>query len=154
MRSRLLAIALAPFIVGCIATMVWDGVSPLALADQPPTLTRDWIVPAQAIPTTATSIGALVTDGNPPPNTTISVCQLDISVAPGTSAVNITIADQQSTPYYFLQAVPITPTSATQGTTWNNVIRASAPLGCKVFLGGMTVRASAAGATIAVSGRW
>ncbi len=123
-------------------------------ADQPPTMTRDWVIKPQAIPTTATDVGALVTDGNPPPGTNLSVCQLDIAVAPGSSAVNVTIRDNQATPVYFLQAVPITPSSASQGTTWPGIIRASAPLGCKLFLGGMTVQASATGVSIAASGRW
>jgi len=114
---------------------------------------HDWMVHAQAIPTVATDIGYLVTDGNPPIKTTIAVCQMDISVAPGASSVNITIADQQTSPQYFLQAVPITPTSATQGTTWI-AIRSSSLLGCKVFTSGMTIQASASGASIYMTGRW
>jgi hypothetical protein len=123
-------------------------------ADQPSTMMRDWAIKPQAVPTTATDIGTLVTDGNPAPGTTLSVCQLDISVAPGSAAVNVTIRDNQATPIYFLNAVPITPTGASQGTTWPSVIRASAPLGCKLFLNGMTVQASATGVSIAASGRW
>ena len=125
-----------------------------SIADQLPSLTRDWAIKAQAIPTSATDIAAMVTDGNPAGGQTLSVCQLDISVAPGASAINITVRDNQSTPVYFLNAVPITPTSASQGTTWPSIIRASSPLGCKVFTNGMTILASATGASIVASGRW
>jgi hypothetical protein len=125
-----------------------------AVADQPSTMPRQWVIKPQAIPTTATDIGALVTDGNPAAFTTMIVCQLDISVAPGSSAVNITIRDNQVPPVYFLQAVPITPTSGSQGATWPSIIRASDSLGCKLFINGMTVQASATGASIAASGRW
>jgi hypothetical protein len=140
------------FVIPCLLMAMLFAFA--AIADQPPTMARDWAIKAQAVPTTATDIGALVTDGNPAPGTTLSVCQLDITVAPGSAAINVTIRDNQATPVYFLQAVPITPSSSSQGTTWPSVIRASAPLGCKQFLNGMTVQASATGVSIAASGRW
>ena len=148
--SSTLFVAAMVLLALCLA---FGGVLALR-ADQPPTMMRDWAIKPQAVPTTATDIGTLVTDGNPAPGTTLSVCQLDITVAPGSAAINVTIRDNQVTPIYFLNVVPITPSSASQGTTWPGVIRASAPLGCKLFLNGMTVQASATGVSIAASGRW
>jgi len=141
-------------ILACLVAMAMWAFALSLCADQPPTFERDWIIKAQGIPTSAMDIGALVSDGNPTGAQNLSVCQLDLSIAPGTSSVNVTIRDNQATPAYFLNAVPITPTGASQGTTWVGLIRASNPLGCKVFWGGMTIQASATGVTIAASGRW
>ena len=144
-------------VVGMIVLLLGGlafALSTTATAEQLPTLMRDWYLPTQAIPTTATDLAALVSGSAPAAGATISVCQMDISVAPGTSAINISVYDHQTTPGYFLQAIPITPTSATQGTLWPNVIRVVPPQACKVFPGGLTMLASASGATISMSGRW
>jgi hypothetical protein len=147
------------FLITAVMILVMLGslafaLSTMAKAEQLPTLMRDWYLPTQAIPTSARDLASMVLGSVPAAGATISVCQMDISVAPGTSAINISVYDHQTTPGYFLQAIPITPTSATQGTLWPNVIRVVPPQACKVFPGGLTMLASASGATISMSGRW
>jgi hypothetical protein len=134
-----------------------------AKADWQPQLpSRSWYIKGQAIPTSLSNLTTLssTTGGNPNmPTGTLYVCQLDLSMAPGSSAVNVTLEDIQATPWIFFNAVPITPTSSSQGTTWTVIGAPSSQVQpgqfistCRTFTGGMKILASATGVQISVSG--
>jgi hypothetical protein len=122
-------------------------------AVRPASPNRFWQVPPQALSTTLTNVASLTT-GAPNVGVDLYVCQLAFSIAPGTSAVNITVETQQNPPVIIWNAIPLTPTSSTQGTLYV-MLGGSMPDGCYWFPGGMAVQASASGVSIAaMSGRF
>jgi len=121
-------------------------------AVRPAVLVNSWQLERQAIPTTATDLSTL--DSTIPVGRDLYVCQLDVSVAPGTAAVNITIQDKQSPAVAMWNAIPITPASSTQGASFMGIINASADEGCRWFPGGVTISASGTGAVISMAGKY
>jgi hypothetical protein len=147
---RVLAGFAAAFLIGSVAL-----VSVVHADKRPASPSRYFQVTPQAIPTVNTAISALVgTTGIPPAGTDLYVCQLSITVAPGSAAINITIGSNPSGgTQYFWNAVPLTPTSTTGVNA--GLIAGTMPDGCLYFPGGMFISASATGASIsALSGRY
>ncbi len=142
-----------PTIAAWILTLVGIllGAAALKADKRPPTFITGWQIARQAVPTTAADISSLGSDI--PTNTDLYVCQLDLSLAPGSGTVNVSIYDKQATPQYLFNAVPMTATAST-GVSWTNVIRTNQDQGCPQFKGGMVVLASGAGVTIYVSGKY
>jgi len=107
----------------------------------------------QALPTTIANIATLGSQ-KPPLGKDVYVCQMWFSIAPNGGTVNITVATGQGTPVNIWDHIPITATSATQGTLYT-LISGSMPDGCVWFPGGATVLASGSGVNIvALSGRY
>lgn len=135
---------------------------PFLFDTRPASITNQFTIPGQAFPTSLVDISTLsATVGGaklPPAATTICVTSLVVSVTGQASAVNLTIQDQQTSAWKFFDAVPITPTSSTQGTTWvvigagTSQADSQAVAPCVIFTGGMKVQAGGAGATIQVGG--
>lgn len=135
---------------------------PLAFDNRPSGISRQFTIPGQAFPTSLVDISTLsATVGGakiPPAATTLCVTSLIVSVTGQASAVNITIEDEQTSAWKLFDAVPITPTSGTQGTTWvvinapTSQASGQSVASCVIFTGGMKVQASGTGATIQVGG--
>lgn len=136
--------------------------TPLAFDNRPAAISRQFFIAGQAFPTSLVDISTLsATVGGakiPPAGTTLCVSSLIVTVTGQASAVNITIQDEQTSPWKMFDAVPITPTSNTQGTTWSVIGGATSQVGgqavssCVIFPGGMKVQAGGTGATIQIGG--
>jgi hypothetical protein len=123
-------------------------------ADRRPVPTNLFQLKLQSFPTTLTNLSTLGSNF-PPLGSDVYICRLDVGIAPNSGTVNLTIQTNEATPIKFWDAVPITATSATQGTAYNGIIAAGSPDACVYFPKGVALQASGSGVTItALSGRY
>lgn len=129
------------------------GIGLAALGDNRPNPLASFQVAPQAMPTTLTNISTLA-NSIPPAGIDIYVCHLDLAIAPNSGTVDVTIKSAGTSPVFFWNAVPMTSSSATEGSAYNGVINTD-PANCVFFPRGMAVLASGAGVTISsLSGKY
>lgn len=121
---------------------------------RPNSITNPWQIKPQAIPTTLTNICNLVSSTTTPPcGRDIYACIGDVNMSPAASVINITIRDNQASPIFYWDTVPLTGSTASVGSGYK-IFDSHADAGCRWFPGGMSVLASGSGAFIYMSGKY